>query len=168
MKSIINGRVYCTDTAMRIASCSNGGDWRDFSHYEETLYRKRTGEYFLYGAGGAASRYAQRADLNGWSNGSRIIPLTAAAAREWAEQNMNTNEYDAEFGTVPEDNSRTVVSWSLRADLVELIRRMASEQGVSQSALIDSILSAALNERPLSMADVADGIYLDEKGGEKR
>ena len=49
MKKIIKGKVYDTDTARELASWANGGNWRDFSHLEETLYRKKTGEYFLHG-----------------------------------------------------------------------------------------------------------------------
>ena len=46
MKKYINGKVYDTETAQLIGTYANGGNWRDFSHYEETLYRKRTGEFF--------------------------------------------------------------------------------------------------------------------------
>ena len=71
MKKIINGKLYDTDTAKEMgtgcASCSP----RDFHYYSETLYRKRTGEYFLYGEGGPASRYAERVDNNMWSALSR-------------------------------------------------------------------------------------------------
>ena len=53
MKKIINGRKYDTETAKEIGYWSNGYPCSDFNHCEETLYLKKTGEYFLYGEGGA-------------------------------------------------------------------------------------------------------------------
>ena len=40
------------------------------------MYQKRTGEFFLFGRGGPASKYAQAQKNNGWSNGEKLIPLT--------------------------------------------------------------------------------------------
>ena len=51
MKKIINGKVYDTEKAKQVAYYSSAGSWRDFQHYEETLYLKKTGEYFLFGEG---------------------------------------------------------------------------------------------------------------------
>ena len=48
MKKIINGKIYDTDTAKEIDSISHGDGPRDFRYYHEVLYRKRTGEYFLF------------------------------------------------------------------------------------------------------------------------
>ena len=57
MKTIINGRMYDTETAEKIAGWDNGIYGRDFRSCEETLYKKKTGEYFIYGSGGADSKY---------------------------------------------------------------------------------------------------------------
>ena len=46
MKKIINGKMYNTDTARKVASCEHGDGPRDFRYYSESLYCKRTGEYF--------------------------------------------------------------------------------------------------------------------------
>lgn len=64
MKRYINGKVYDTSTAQEIGSYANAGNWRDFSHYEETLYRKRTGEYFLHGEGGPMTAYRESMGQN--------------------------------------------------------------------------------------------------------
>ena len=56
MKKIINGKLYDTETAKLIGRSYHGEGPRDFRHYSEELYRKRTGEYFLYGEGGPMSR----------------------------------------------------------------------------------------------------------------
>ena len=47
MKKIIRGRQYDTDTAQRIGSWDNGLSGTDLEYTSETLYRKRTGEFFL-------------------------------------------------------------------------------------------------------------------------
>lgn len=47
MKKIISGRIYDTDTATKLGAWWSSSDVRDFSRVEETLYRKRTGEFFL-------------------------------------------------------------------------------------------------------------------------
>ena len=103
MKKIINGRLYDTDTAKNVGQWSNGGGWRDFRHVEETLYRKRTGEFFLHGAGGPMTCYAKQVECGGGLFGDeKIIPLTDSEAREWAEKNLDADEYAEIFG-MPEE-----------------------------------------------------------------
>lgn len=83
MRKVIEGRRYDTDTAKQV-----GWYWDkeegDFFHVEETLYRKRNGEYFLHGKGGAAiARYCQyRPD--GSCAGEKIVSLLEDEAKEWA------------------------------------------------------------------------------------
>lgn len=50
MKKIINGKKYDTESAQEICSRSSG-HYGDFHRVAETLYRKKTGEFFLYGEG---------------------------------------------------------------------------------------------------------------------
>ena len=138
MKKIISGKLYDTDTAKKIASKAHGEGPRDFRHYTEVLYKKRTGEYFLYGEGGPMSRYAESAGLNQWSGGEKLIPLDYAAATKWGEENMSADDYQAEFGPVSESGERTVLSISVDAAIADKIRREAQEKGLSVSALIAS------------------------------
>lgn len=140
MKKIINGKVYDTETAHEVGSYSNAGGWGDFHHYEETMYRKRTGEYFLFGEGGAMTRYAKQIEMNSWSGGSRIMPMTFEEARQWCEDNLDAGEYEAEFGEVAEDESKVVVCITIRADAAELAKRRAAEAGTSVSAWIESLI----------------------------
>lgn len=98
MKQIINGKMYNTDTATKVGSWSNGCSTSDFSYCYEALYRKKTGEYFLYGDGGPMSRYSRSSGQNCWSGDTRIIPMTENEARQWAEDNLNADEYIEAFG----------------------------------------------------------------------
>lgn len=101
MKKIINGKKYNTATAKELYTMSSGAR-SDFGHVSETLYIKKTGEYFLYGEGGPMSRYAQSAGQNCWTGGEAITPITEAEARKWGEKHMDGDEYEAVFGEVEE------------------------------------------------------------------
>ena len=140
MKKVIAGKVYDTDTAQRLAYWENMADVRGFHQYSETLYRKKTGEYFLHGEGGPLTQYAQTVGTNSWRGGERIMPLTYAEAQKWAEEHLDGDEYEAIFGQVTEDDSRLQVCYSLSAATVETIKRRASELGISASAYIETLI----------------------------
>jgi hypothetical protein len=143
MKKVLNGKLYNTDTARELASYSNDGSWRDFRHYEETLYRKNTGEYFIHGVGGPMTRYAQ-SEGTGWTGGERIVPLTIEAARQWAEENLSADDYESIFGEIKEDETRVMATYSLDASTVERLKRASAERGVQQSALVNELINKGL------------------------
>ncbi len=97
MRQIINGKLYNTKTAERCGIDSYSSDGY-FSHWSEELYRKKTGEYFLYGEGGPNSRYSRSCGQNAWCGGEKIIPMTEAEARDWAERHLTADEYIEIFG----------------------------------------------------------------------
>lgn len=140
MKKIINGKVYDTETAKELGTWANSGGWSDFAHMEETLYQKRTGEFFLCGQGGPATKYAVSVGQNSWEGGSKIIPLTWEAARDWAENNLDAEDYEKIFGPVDEDDSRTIITLSLSVGAVERAKRAAQMAGISLSAYIESLI----------------------------
>ena len=85
MKKIINGKRYDTKTAELWGSREYGYSG-DLDYVCEALYQKRTGEFFLYGVGGARSKYAEEISMNSWSCGEKIIPLTDDEAKEWVKK----------------------------------------------------------------------------------
>lgn len=142
MKKIINNKVYDTSTAREVGYDSYSNP-RDFHYWCETLYCKRTGEYFLHGEGGAMSRYSEQVEQNLWSGGEKIIPLSYENARKWAEEHMGADEYEREFGEVTEDETAEAVNVSMPAALIAKLRRRAQEEGVSVSNMIVSVLTGA-------------------------
>ena len=144
MKRYINGKMYDTEKARFIGSDSNAGHWRDFNHYEESLYRKRTGEFFLYGRGGPMTKYRVSAGQNSWSGGESIIPLTIKEAEEWAEEHLSTDTYDELFGEITEDETLELVAYRIKASNAERIRRAMSETGKSGGAIIDELIENSL------------------------
>jgi len=101
MNKIINGKKYDTDTATLIAEWSNNYSGSDFHYCQEELYRKRTGEYFLYGEGGSLSKYSKQF-RNGSVGDCHIEPFSEKEAKEWAEEHCDGDTYIEIFGDVEE------------------------------------------------------------------
>jgi len=102
MKKIINGKKYNTETAELIGSNDNGYGSGDFNYFEETLYKKKSGEFFLHQTGGANSCMQVRCGSNNWSGSSDIISLDEDPARDWAEKNLDVKVVEKIFGEYAE------------------------------------------------------------------
>ena len=100
MKRIISGKRYDTDTAKNVSEYWNGLSESDFRSCTEYLYQKRTGEFFIYGEGGAMTRWAT-SHGNTSSRGRGILPLTLEMAKEWVES-CNNERYEEIFGEAEE------------------------------------------------------------------
>ena len=94
--------MYDTETAEEIAEWDNGILGNDFRACRETLYKKKKGEYFLCGSGGALSKYSVSCGNNSVCGSSDIIPLTKDEAKNWMETKGDPDAYTKEFGEVPE------------------------------------------------------------------
>ena len=141
MKKIINGKLYDTDTAKELG-CDSYSSPRDFNYWCETIYRKRTGEFFLHGHGGPASKYAESCGQNTWTGGEKIIPLNYKAAQEWVEEHLDADDYQQIFGDVTEGED-VLISVKLPAATDSKLRRIASEKGISLTAVIVSLIDNA-------------------------
>ena len=102
MKKIINGKKYDTNTAKEVGYWNNGLLLTDINYIEEILYQKKTGEFFLYGEGGARTEYAEHIGENTSRSGSNIILLAEDEAKRWAEERLTVDEYEKIFGEVEE------------------------------------------------------------------
>ena len=140
MNKVINGRRYDTETARELASASSAEGRSDFHWWEETLYRKSTGEYFLYGEGGPASRYAQASGQNSWSGGCRIMPMSLQDAQAWAEKHLDAEDYEEIFGAINETVEKRNVTFSLTGAAIEKITQMALAQNITKSEVIEQLL----------------------------
>ena len=120
MKKIINGKRYDTETARLIGEASYSNR-TDFNYWSEELYQKRTGEFFIYGEGGPASKYSRATGQNQRSGGEKIIPLTIQEARAWAEKYLDADEYEQLFEV--EEDKTLISAWipdSVKADADKL------------------------------------------------
>lgn len=140
MKKIINGKVYDTDTAHRCGEYEPNPYKNDFHWYIEKLYQKKTGEFFLYGQGNAASKYSRSCGLNEWSGGEKIIPLSYDSAREWAEQHLDGDDYIAIFGEPVEDDNKTRLNLYISTALAAKLKTEAAKQNISIGDYLETII----------------------------
>ena len=125
MKKVISGKVYDTDTAKAISRRIDRGSVSDV-YYGQTLYRKRTGEYFIHREG-----YRGITDA--------IEPLSYDDARQWAKEYLDAGEYEAEFG-VPDEGERASLNISISVVAAEKARRAASRKSTSLSGYIEYLI----------------------------
>lgn len=102
MKKVINGKLYNTETADKICSWSNNYYPNDLHYYIERLYKKKKGEFFLHGEGGAFSKYSIGIWGGGSIAGEKIIPLTLQEAKDWVENYSSIEIYEKLFGEIEE------------------------------------------------------------------
>lgn len=144
MKKVIRGRLYDTETAKEIGCTYGGGENRmDFSHWEETLYKKRTGEYFLYCFGGAMSKYGVWHGNTGES-GTAIKPLSYDEAKAWAEKALDGDEWVAEFGEPEENMERMTLNISVTVGAADIVKRAAQKAGKSVSEMVENLIRGNL------------------------
>ena len=139
MKKIIRGRQYDTDTAQRIGSWDNGLSGTDLEYTDETLYRKRTGEYFIEGRGGARSRYSE-VDGNMMAPGCRIVPLSFDQARNWAEEHLTPEVYESAFGAADNDAEKQYFNCGLEAPVMKLLKEAAAREDKSMGEIIARLI----------------------------
>jgi len=141
VKRIIKNRVYDTTKAKRLAEYEPNPYHSDFHWYCETLFQKRTGEYFLHGDGNAASKYSKSCGQNEWCGDEKIIPLTYDEARQWAEERLDTDNYIGIFGEPAEDDSVTALNLTLSSASVAKFKAAAQQQQISQRELMEKLIS---------------------------
>ena len=138
MKKIINNKIYNTDTARRIGArrCDDPG-LSAYGFKEESLYQKKTGEFFLLGVGGPDDKYATH-NRRGWTaESARIVPVQYDEAREWAEAALPPEEFGQIFGELgTEEKGTEVMTISVPASIARRIRMEAQRTGATISGTI--------------------------------
>lgn len=146
MKKRIDTQMYDTETAKKLAEYHHN---YDDAAYTEILYKKRTGEYFLYGEGGPASPWAQPAegDVGAYSSGEDIKTLTYEQAQKWLEKANNDDDslapdevYNREFGKAQKDEVKEATSINLSRTAKRKLEQMALKQGTSQSKIVENLI----------------------------
>jgi hypothetical protein len=137
MKIIKNGKVYDTATARKLGEYAPNPNQSDFSYYCETLYQKKTGEYFLHGAGNASSPYSKSCGINEMCSGEEIKPLSYEAAQKWAEDHLDGDEYCEIFGDPDEDAEDEKMTVRLSASAASKLAREAAKHGITKQAQLE-------------------------------
>ena len=88
MKKVVKGRVVDTEKMAKLVEV-RFGNVTDYNYVWETLYFDPESKlFYLYGRGGAASRYAEAVGVNQWSEGEKLLRLTKGLALLWLEENQ--------------------------------------------------------------------------------
>mgnify|MGYP000756876286 FL=1 len=132
MKKVINKKVYDTGKAKKIGRWDNGLYGNDINACAETLYRTKSGAYFLHGSGGSNTKYATVSGSS-WGSGEKIVPLDEDAAKEWAKKHLSEEAFGSAFEHIPKSKC---VSAILKADQLEKLDRLRRETGKTISAII--------------------------------
>ena len=135
MKKIIGGKRYDTNTAKYIGSGYANCSVTDFKYFEESLYLKKTGEFFLHGNGGPASKYAKEFDGSMWGD-EKIIPISLEEARAWGEKNLSPDEYEEIFEVKEEEEGSVIFSVLLPETLYAELKAEAEKKGVSMKEVV--------------------------------
>jgi hypothetical protein len=138
MKKAINNRIYDTEKARKVASWENTKYLPNDAHYyEETLYQKKTGEYFLYGEGGGLSPYRETV-YGAWTDGEGIRTCTFDEARDWASEHMDSDDYLAEFE--PDEDEKAILTIKISSKARDIGKQVALEQGTTLTKMIEDFL----------------------------
>jgi hypothetical protein len=140
MRKIIKGKKYDTDTATLVGEWSPDISVTDFDYFAESMYRKRTGEYFLYGEGGPSSKYAVHS-YGSWTGGEAITPLTLEEADGWAQRYLDEGEYEREFGPVDDGGGKSVVGIRLSPEARAKLDKLS--YGTTKSEAVERLIMAA-------------------------
>ncbi len=128
MKKIIRGRKYDTETARKVGCKTEQAQYGDVDY---ALYRKRTGEYFVH---------AEFSYMLDDGNPDYIKPLSADEANEWAQEHLNADVYEAEFGEIVDDDETISASINLPRKTYDKLRRLAVEAGEPMSKYMTKLI----------------------------
>ena len=133
MRKIIDGKKYDSEKARKVGTWTN--NFKGSDHMESTLYRKRTGEYFIMKTTGETE-----ADLGFRKD---IIPVSIEEARRWGLDHLDSKSFDREFvnkkdgGTVPVTlnlpkwvytevkNNATVRGSSMASEVTRMVKNLS-------------------------------------------
>lgn len=130
MEKIINGKRYNTETAILVGRWNNNLPHDDFEWCAESLYKKRGGEYFIYGEGGSMTRY---------SKSKNIVPLSFEQAESWAKRHLDSSAYENEF-TLSEDSKQINLLIRAPKSVVDKFKRLMSQRSMTSGELLSELL----------------------------
>jgi hypothetical protein len=128
MRTVIKNKVYDTTTAAWIADYTHSG-------VTETLYRKKTGEYFAH----FFNERAEDTDKAGWRGKEKVVPYDFDTARAWGELRLDKARYKELFGGDTGESGSTVVSIRVSRATLAKMRKAQSETGESIGQIFDRL-----------------------------
>lgn len=130
MKKVINYKVYNTETATKIGT----------SRKKETLYRKKTGEFFLY-IHDKSTKHHRASDTGA------ITPLTYAEAKLWAEHYLQSAKYEEIFGEIESDATLVNLFVRIKSSTSKQAKRTAARKNISISQYIEELITQDITKK---------------------
>jgi hypothetical protein len=123
---VIKNRVYDTGTARKIATYNHSG-------VTETLYRKKTGEYFAH----FYNKHADGTDRAGWHGKEKIVPYDYETAKNWASLSLDEKLYKELFEGEAADDGRVVITARVSKDALAKLKKRQSQTGETIGAALE-------------------------------
>lgn len=139
MKKIIKNKVYDTDKAMKCASFENHSDKSAPDWYCETLYKKKTGEFFIHATGNSESRYSRDYGYKNRKGIENIFPVSFNEAHDWAKENCKLEELSLVFGD-PSESGKAAIHIYLEKSSIQKVKSKASELDITVSEYIEGLI----------------------------
>lgn len=164
MKTVIDNKLYDSEKARLIGETARDTD-SDSRYLYERLYKKRTGEYFVYGEGGPDTLYGIEETDGTMSPGEGITPLTYDEARRWAQAGLPVKDYAREFGAI-DLADRAMTTMAVRVSMAgkEALDRKCSRTGKTRSDIVDEFLRSLVESQDVKQEDADAGDGDDDHG----
>lgn len=133
MKKFFRGRQYDTDTAKKIAERQNL-ELGEVGSYIETLYMKKTGEFFIF--------REMFGPLYEGQKKFQFEPMKFEDAKEWAKEYAPAEVFEQEFTAPDKDHGIMQFSTTLPRRIHAKMKRLATARGMSTSQLITKLIDA--------------------------
>lgn len=103
MRRVMDGIMYDSATSEELARMASPRGTAEDEAWSEILYRKASGQYWLYAEGGKSTIYSALNRCNIFDGSWCIKALAEDEARTWCEHNLGGDAYEAIWGPVDED-----------------------------------------------------------------
>lgn len=141
MKKVINKKLYNTETAEKLGEYEPNPYHSDFHWFCETLYRTKSGNFFLHGDGNAASKYSRSCGQNEWCSDEKIVPLSYDEAQEWAEKHLDGDDYINIFGEPEESNDKLALNVRISKPAYTRLRQLAAKQKTTLANAVEELVN---------------------------
>lgn len=142
MERVIRGKRYNTATAEAVAEREHLYP-SDFGWVHEILYKKRTGEFFLWGEGGPQSKYRKKVEKNVYCSGEKIKPLTIKEAKAFIET-YAPEEYKKLFTIDVWDDETVPLNIYLPTPTFQRLKIASVKKGESMTKLVSKLIDENL------------------------
>lgn len=147
-RASINGVTYNTNRgADKLGVMKNCGvPYNDSRWFSEELYRKKTGEFFIYGRGKSMSPYREGEDTGIKDVREQIVAVSEDRAKEWASTNLDSKAYD---------NMLRMIDM-IPTPVVTEKKPLAHKQFVDNAEAVKSIISAIQDDPTVTQPQLAE------------